>query len=49
LILLEETLLIGWLNYVEKLVNNLPHLLKEKLPEILKKNSVMLLKISTLK
>lgn len=49
LISLEETLLIIWLNYVEKLELNLLHLLKEKSPEILKKNSVMLLKILKLK
>lgn len=49
LISLEETLLITWLNYVEKLELNLHHLLKEKLPEILKKDFVMLPKISKLK
>lgn len=49
LISLEEILLIIWLNYVEKSELNLLHLLKEKLPEILKKNSVMLLKILMLK
>lgn len=45
----EEILLTGWLNYVEKLVNNLLHLPKEKSLEILKKNFVMLPKIIKLK
>lgn len=45
----EETLLTGWLNYFPKLEELSPLVLKEKLSETSKKNSVTLLKILKLK